>query len=166
MANQLVKFPKTGGPWEKVDGPGMYVLTVLPRQPVQDPCAVGAGIALLRPQSDLLLPATQFFSTWDTLESDGELFEQAGRLFDEKGEPAKGGAIRAQAATALSTEMLAAVHLGATESTWRSKEDGEYWRAEWDSLTPSGILLLHQLHTCFQAAPLILTFLGDGEAGE
>ncbi|AXH66406.1 hypothetical protein SEA_SATIS_257 [Streptomyces phage Satis] len=165
MANQLVVFPRDDSKWEKVDGSGMYVLTVLPRESVEDPCAVGAGITLLRPQSDLLLPAGQFWSSRETLEDDEKLFEQAGSLFDEKGEHAKATLMKAQLpASTLSVEMVAAVRLGASVGTWKSKETGEHWHARWEDLTPSGILLLHQLHTCFMRAPLILTFLGDGDA--
>jgi hypothetical protein len=165
MANQLVVFPRNGSEWEEVEGSGMYVLTALPRESVEDACAVGAGITLLRPQSDLLLPAGQFWSSRETLEDDEELFEQAGSLFDERGEHAKAALMKAQLpASTLSVEMVAAVRLGASEGTWKSKETGEHWHAQWDDLTPSGILLLHQLHTCFMRAPLILTFLGDGDS--
>lgn len=164
MANKLVVFPEPGGEWEETSGSGMYVLTVLPREPVEDECAVGAGITLLRPESDLLLPAGQFWSSRESLEDDRKLFDRAGSLFAEKGDHVRAALMKAQLpASTLSVEMVAAVRLGASEGTWKSKETGEYWHARWEDLTPSGILLLHQLHTCFVRAPLILTFLGDGE---
>lgn len=167
MANQLVKFPKAGESWEEVDGPGMYVLTMLPRQDETDECAVGAAITVLRPGDGPIMPGSQFWSTKESLEGDEKLFEQAGELFDEKGEHGKAALVRAQLPlAALSQEMVAAVHLGSTGRTLKSRETGEYWQARWEDLSPSGVLLLHQLHTCFIRSPLILTFLGDKDSGK
>ena len=51
--------------------------------------------------------------------------------------------------------------MGSTARTLRSTKTGEYWQARWEDLTSSGILHLHQIHTCFIRPPVLITFLGD-----
>ena len=166
MANDLVKFPEAGDQWEEVSGPGMYVLSVLPRGLGPDQCAVGAAILMLRPKGRLLTPVAPLWPTQENRDYDAHLLEEAARLFEEKGERAKAAVMRAQfPVTDLSVEVLQATHMGSTERTLRSTKTGEFWQAKWEDLTPSGILLQHQIHTCFVRPPVLLTFLGDGEDG-
>jgi len=162
MANDLVKFPEAGDLWEEVDGPGMYVLAVLPRSSEPDECAVGAAILMLRPKGRLLTPMDLLWPTEESRDYDARLLEGAAQLFEEKGERLKATAIRAQVpVTDLSIEVVQATHMGSTARTLRSTKTGEYWQADWKDLTPSGILHLHQIHTCFVRPPVLITFLGD-----
>lgn len=62
-----------------------------------------------------------------------------------------------------STSLVQATRMGSTERTLRSTKTGEYWTADWTDLTPAGVLLLHQIHTCFMRPPALITFLGNGE---
>lgn len=162
MANDLVKFPEAGDHWEEIPGPGMYVLAVLPRGAEPDQCAVGAAILMLRPQGRLLTPVDPLWPTEESRNYDASLLEEAAQLFEEKGERVKAATIRAQFPTTdLSVEVVQATHMGSTARTLRSTKTGEYWQARWEDLTPSGILHLHQIHTCFIRPPVLITFLGD-----
>lgn len=165
MANKLIVFPEAGDLWEEVEGPGMYVLSVLPRENETDPCAIGAGITLLRPEGQLLTPTTA--PLWCAEETHSfmvQTLKEASQLFAERREPFKSATVGAQIpSSALSMEFVQVTRLGATGRTLRSTKTGEYWQADWKDLTPSGILLLHQIHTCFVRPPIMLTFLGDGD---
>ena len=164
MANPLVKFPEAGDLWEEVEGPGMYVLAVLPRGGGPDPCTIGASITLLRPKGQLLTPVSPLWCTDASREYDIRLIEDAARLFEEKGERLKAATMRAQIPLSdLSLEFIQVTRVGATSRTLRSAKTGEYWQADWSDLTPCGTLYLHQIHACFVRPPVLLTFLGDGE---
>lgn len=162
MAVDLIKFPRAGDSWEEIDGPGMYVLSVLTREDVADPCAIGAAITLMRPKGRLLTPVAPL---WDTDESHNfnvQLIGDLARLYGGAGDPAKAATLRAQVPfSSLSVEFMQVTRLGSTGRTLRNTATGEYWQAGWKDLTPSGTLLLHQIHTCFMRPPTILTFLGD-----
>lgn len=162
MANALVKFPDACDGWEEVDGPGMYVLAVLPRGSESDRCAVGAAITLLRPRGQLLTPIAPLWPTMEARGYDAALLDEAAHLFEANGQPGKAAVIRAQfPITDLSVEVVQATHMGSTERTLRNKETGEYWQAQWEDLTPTGILHMHQINTAFIRPPVLLTFLGD-----
>jgi hypothetical protein len=164
MTNDLVKFPDDGGGWERVSGPGMYVLAVMPRLPEPDACAVGAAITLLRPHGRLLTPAPPMWPTDESRAYDAGLLEEAAKLFEERGERAKAAVMRAQFPIMdLSVEFSHVTHMGSIERTLVDQETREYWQADWKDLTPAGILLLHQVHTCFVRPPVLLTFLGEPE---
>lgn len=168
MANDLVNFPAPGDEWEGMpDGPGMYVLAVLPRWLGPDICTTGSAISILRPAGTLLTPVQPLWPTEESREYDARMIEEAARLFEEGGEMLKASVMRAQfPATDLSVEVLHATHMGSMRHTLKSKETGDYWQADWDDLTPCGILLMNQVNTCFGRSPLLLTFLGDEEEGE
>lgn len=162
MANKLIVFPEASDLWEEVEGPGMYVLSVLLREDEVDPCAIGAGITLMRPKGQLLTSTTPMWCTDESHAFETQVLKEAGQLFMERREPLKSATVEAQIpASGLSVEFLQVTRLGATERTLRSTKTGEYWQADWKDLTPSGVLLLHQIHTCFVKAPTMLTFLGD-----
>lgn len=165
MANDLVKFPSPGDEWEEVHGPGMYVLAVLPRNPEPDPCEVGCAILLLRPKGKLLTRTARLWSPEEIRDSDADLMEEAAKLFDERGEAAKAAVMRAQfpVVADLSAEVVQATRMGVTDRTLKNRKTGEYWQAQWEDLTPSGTLHLHQIHTGFLRVPVLLTFLGDDE---
>lgn len=167
MANALVKFPESGGDWKEIDGPGMYVLSVLQRGSESDRCAVGAAIVMLRPQGKLLTPVAPMWPTMEARGYDAALLEEAAQIFEEKGQSGKAATLRAQLPIMdLSVEFVQATHMGSTSRTFQHKETGEYWQARWEDLTPAGLLHLHQIHTAFVRPPVLLTFLGDGEEEE
>lgn len=165
MANALVKFPVSGDEWEEVkDGPGMYVLAVLPLRGVMnlDPHATASTISILRPPGTLLTPVAPLWPTEESRSYDIRLIEEAVRLFEEKGERAKASVMRAQLPiTDMSVEMLNVTWMGAMRCTLKSKKTGDYWQAGWSDLTPAGILHMHQVEVGFTRAPTLLTFLGE-----
>jgi hypothetical protein len=162
MANDLVVFPEAGDLWEEVEGPGMYVLAVLPRTDRPDRCAVGAAITLLRPQGKLLTSVPPLWTADAIRADDVALLEEAASLFEERGERAKAATLRAQFPSSdLSMQIVQATQMGTTARTIRSTKTGEFWQAQWGDLTPAGILHLHQIHACFVRPPILLTFLGD-----
>jgi len=164
MTNPLVKFPEAGDLWEEVEGPGMYVLAVMPRTPGTDPCAIGAAIVILHPKGELLTPASPLWPTEETRKHNVDLIEEAAQMFWDRGERLKAELMRAQVPSVdLSLEFEQVTRMGATARTLRSTKTGEYWQADWKDLTPAGTLHLHQVHACFVRPPVLLTFLGDGE---
>lgn len=166
MANDLVKFPDLGKEWRAVRGPGMYVLAVLPRDLSVDPCTVGCAITLLRPRGRLL-NAVELWPTEEARRYDADLLEEAALLFEKNGEDIKAAVLRAQfPVTDLSVEVVQATRMGASMETFRHRDTGEYWQAQWEDLTPAGVLHLHQVNTGFMRPPLLLTFLGDDEGEE
>lgn len=162
MTRQLVEFPEVGDEWEEVDGVGLSILAVLPRDEMNSAGQTLADVAILRPASGLMLPGSQFWSSRETLEGDERLLEQADDIFGKPAPRPKATTTKTRITkVATSVAMDACIRLGALEKALRSKETGDFWRAGQGDLTPSGFLTLNQLHIAFRRAPLILTFIGD-----
>lgn len=161
MANKLIRFPRTGKEWERVGEGGMYVIAYLERPHSQrDPCTIDSAINLMRPKA-----GAGTGSLWGSEEAylyGRRLVEDAALLLEKQGQRMKAEPIRANVTfEELSVEMVFAAQMGATGRILKNRETGQLWQAQWSDLTPSGTLLLHQVHTCWMQPPQLITLLGE-----
>lgn len=182
MNKELVNFPSPTDGWRDSYEGGIFTMLVVPEpEGWANNCCVDVNILLTAPDcpqnpSDLWEPydhevKIHAYEVYQYLS--GRAGDTSVEFPDARQRPvwARGfrqgfryrewanWAIRARGPESLSAGVLAAMQLGSSQFSLWSDEQGRYWTASKDDLTPAGTVLYDSLASAYGIKPLLLTFL-------